>query len=169
MIQLERVRFKFDTLVKDDLVNELRKSMLLLPAVMTRQRNVSKAESNDITSVLIYIKQETKIYKPSIPNKRIQTRFLTYMDDMPIAIDHDVAVMPILDLQDVASHRISRHRLDEVETSLLEGDSVLSAIFCHKKVQQVIHFGTPHLIPGCRVWYHIDHTALHVDVFEPDI
>jgi hypothetical protein len=54
------------------------------------------------------------------------------MYDMPIRIDHDIPIMSILDLQNIASDRVRRHRLDEVESSNLERDSVDSAVFIHK-------------------------------------
>lgn len=47
---------------------------------------------------------------PSLP--------LTYMNNVPVLIDHDVSIMPVLDLQNVADQGVRRHALDEVCTGL---------------------------------------------------
>ena len=45
---------------------------------------------------------------------------LTNVDDVAVPIYHDVAVVSVLDLQDVADQGIGRHALDEVSTGLHE-------------------------------------------------
>ena len=42
------------------------------------------------------------------------------MDDVPILIDHNIPVMPVLHLQDIADEGVGGHALDEVSTSLQE-------------------------------------------------
>ena len=42
------------------------------------------------------------------------------MNDVSLFVDHDVAVVSILDLEQVADHRVGRHRLDEIFSSSLE-------------------------------------------------
>ena len=46
----------------------------------------------------------------------------TYVDDVAILVDHDVPVVPVLHLQDVADQRVGRHALDEVGTGLHRGE-----------------------------------------------
>ena len=60
---------------------------------------------------------------------------LTNVHDVTLAIDHDVPVMTILDLKDIASNRVCRHRLNEVEASPLEFDGIFSAVLCNEEVQ----------------------------------
>jgi len=40
------------------------------------------------------------------------------VDDMTSSINHDVAIVPILDLEEIANERIRRHRLHKIETRL---------------------------------------------------
>ena len=42
------------------------------------------------------------------------------MNDVSLFVNHDVAVVSILDLEQVADHRVGRHRLDEIFSSSLE-------------------------------------------------
>ena len=51
------------------------------------------------------------------------------MNNMTLSIDHDVPVMAILDLQNVAYYGISGHGLYKVEAGLLKFDRVFSTIF----------------------------------------
>jgi hypothetical protein len=79
---------------------------------------------------------------------------------MAISIDHDISVVSILDLQDITSHRIRCHGLDEVETSLLESRSVHAAIFVDKVPIQIVDLRSAHLVTRCSVGHNIDHSAL---------
>ena len=65
---------------------------------------------------------------------------------MPFSVNHDIAVMPVLDLQDVAHHGIGRHRLDEVQAGFLELDCILATVLCNEKVEQIVDLGTSHLV-----------------------
>ena len=42
------------------------------------------------------------------------------MYDVSILVDHDVAIMSVLDLEEIADQRVGCHALDEVGTSLRE-------------------------------------------------
>ena len=41
------------------------------------------------------------------------------MDDVPLLVHHDIPVVPVLDLQQVAYQRVGGHALDEVGSSLV--------------------------------------------------
>ena len=56
------------------------------------------------------------------------------MNDVPLAVYHDIAVVSVLDLKDVANNRVRCHGLDKVQASLLELDCVFPAIFRNKEV-----------------------------------
>jgi hypothetical protein len=79
---------------------------------------------------------------------------------MALAIDHDIPVVSVLDLQDVTSHAIRRHRLDKVESSLLKGRRVDAAVLVHKVAEQVVDLGSSHLISRGGVGNNIDYTTL---------
>ena len=85
---------------------------------------------------------------------------LTDVHNVTFPIDHDISVVPILDLQDVACDRISRHRLDKVEFGLLEHYSVDTAILVNKVGHKIVDFGSTHFIPRGRVRNDIDYPAL---------
>lgn len=42
------------------------------------------------------------------------TGVLTDMNNMTISVDHDIAIVPILDLQDITSYRIRSHGLYKI-------------------------------------------------------
>jgi hypothetical protein len=86
------------------------------------------------------------------------------MHDMPFPVDHDVSVMPVLDLEDVTCDRVCCHGLNEIQAGLLEGSGVGTAIFVDEITVKVIDLGPAHLIPGCSIRHDINHTAL----FEED-
>lgn len=82
------------------------------------------------------------------------------MDDVAFPINHNVAVMSILDLQDIAGYRVRRHGLDEVESSLLERYGVDTPILVDEVGDQVVDLGAAHFVPGCGVWDDVNDTAL---------
>ena len=71
---------------------------------------------------------------------------LTDVHDMAITIDHDVAVVPILDLENIASHGVCSHGLDEIQSSFLEGSSIWTAIFVDEITVKVVDLGTTHFV-----------------------
>jgi hypothetical protein len=82
--------------------------------------------------------------------------------DTTSSVDHDVAVMTILDLNDVAEERVGRHRLDKVGASLLERDAVRAAVLEDEEASQVVDLGSTHLVARGRVRDHVDDSALLV-------
>jgi len=46
----------------------------------------------------------------------------TDVDYVALRVDHNISIVPIFDLKDVASGRVRSHRLNEVQPNLLEGD-----------------------------------------------
>lgn len=82
------------------------------------------------------------------------------MNNVALPVNHDVSVVTILDLQDVASKRVRSHGLYEVQAGLLERDGVLAAVPGDEEVEQVVHFGTTHLIPRSGVRDDIDDATL---------
>lgn len=77
--------------------------------------------------------------------------FLTNVNNVAFSVDHDVAVVSIFDLKDVASHRIRSHGLDEVQASLLESDSVRVSIFGDEESHEVVDLSPTHFISRGRV------------------
>jgi len=69
------------------------------------------------------------------------------MNNMTLSVNHDISVMPVLDLEDVASDRVRSHRLNEVQPGLLEGDRMLSTIFADEEIEQVVNLCPSHLVP----------------------
>ena len=56
------------------------------------------------------------------------------MNYMPFSINHNVAVVTIFDLENVARDRVRCHRLDEIQPRLLEGSGVLASVFGNEEV-----------------------------------
>ena len=86
----------------------------------------------------------------------------TDVDDMSLAINHNVPVVPVLDLENVAYNGVGSHRLNEVQPSFLKLDGVLATVFCDKEVQQIVDFCSSHLIARCGVWHNVNNTALRL-------
>lgn len=82
------------------------------------------------------------------------------MHDMAFSINHDISVVSVLDLQDVACDRVCRHRLNEIQASLLEGSSVRAAVFVDEIAIEIVDLGSAHFISRCGIGYHINHTTL---------
>ena len=64
-------------------------------------------------------------------------------------VNHDISIVPIFNLNDVASDKVHRDRLNEVQPSPLEVDCMFSAIFSDEEIKRVIGFGSSHLISRC--------------------
>jgi len=58
---------------------------------------------------------------------------LTNVNDVTLPINHDVAIMTILDLENVARYGICSHRLDEIQPSFLIRDRVFSTVLGNEK------------------------------------
>lgn len=91
------------------------------------------------------------------------------MNNVALPVDHDVPVMTILDLQDVASEGIRSHGLNEVQAGLLKCDGVLAAVSGDEEVEQVVYFSTTHLITRSGVGDDIDDATLHQDISPKEV
>jgi hypothetical protein len=80
-------------------------------------------------------------------------------EETPLLVDQDVAVVPVLHLQDVRHHRIGRLRTDEVLPRLLEPKVVLGAEVAQEKLVQRLLVGLADGIPGDAVGHHLDDAA----------
>lgn len=83
------------------------------------------------------------------------------MDDVPFSVDHDVSVVTILDLQDVAGDRVGGHTLDEVHSSLLEGDRVDRSVLVDEEAEEVVDLGSSHLVSRGSVGNDVDDSTLY--------
>ena len=81
------------------------------------------------------------------------------MHDVSFAVEHDVPVVAIADLENVADDRVGCHRLDEVEAGLLERDAVLVAVAVLVKVAQVVDLGAAHFVARCGVRHDVNDAA----------
>jgi hypothetical protein len=75
-------------------------------------------------------------------------------------INHNVTIVSVFDLEYVTRHGVGGHRLDKVETGLLERYSIFTTIFCNEKPEEVIHFCAAKLVTGCCIGHYIDDTTL---------
>jgi len=79
---------------------------------------------------------------------------------MALPVDHDIAVMTVLNLEYVACHGIRCHRLDEVEPCFLISDGVFSAVFCNEEALEVVNLRAAHFVSRGRIRDNVDDTAL---------
>lgn len=70
----------------------------------------------------------------------------TNVNYVALSVNHDISVVPVLDLEDVTSDEVRSNRLNGVQPSLLEGNRVLSTIFADEETEQVIGFCPSHLV-----------------------
>lgn len=82
------------------------------------------------------------------------------VDDVSIAVDHDVAVVTVLDLEDVAGDGVGGHGLNEVHARLLEWDCVDTTVLVDEEAEEVVDLGSTHLISRGGVWNDVDDSAL---------
>jgi hypothetical protein len=94
-------------------------------------------------------------------------KILAYMHDMTLPVNHNVPVVAILDLENVASHGVGSHGLDEVQPRLLEGNGVWCAILRNKERHQIVDLCATHLITRGGVRNDVDDTALQ-DIMSMD-
>lgn len=86
------------------------------------------------------------------------------MNDVSLTVDHDIPVVSILDLKYIAGDRIGCHRLDEVQSSLLELHGVRTTIACHEKGEEVIDLCSTHFVPRCGIWNDVNDPTLKLIV-----
>lgn len=65
---------------------------------------------------------------------------------MAITVNHDVAIMPVFDLQNVAEHRVGCHGLHKVVACLLELDGAFGSETGMKEAWQIVDFCATHFI-----------------------
>lgn len=82
------------------------------------------------------------------------------MDYMSMSIDHDIPIMSVLDLKDIAGHRVCCHGLDEVQSGFLELYGVGAAVAGHEKCEEVIDFGATHFISRRCIRYNVNDSTL---------
>ena len=82
------------------------------------------------------------------------------MNDMTFAINHDVPIVAIFDLQYITDDRVSSHRLDEVEAGLLELHGIFSSVLRYKEVKEVVDFCPSHLVTRGRIRHNVDNSTL---------
>ena len=82
------------------------------------------------------------------------------MNDMTIFVKHNVAIVSVFDLKDKTGDRISGHRLNEIQSRILETNSILASELDYEEVLKVINLRPPHLVSGCSIWNHVNYTTL---------
>ena len=70
----------------------------------------------------------------------------TNVDNVAFAVDHDVAIVAVLDLEYIARYGVRCHRLDEVLPCLLIRVGVLSAIFRDEEALEVVDLRAAHFV-----------------------
>ena len=86
---------------------------------------------------------------------------LTDMHNVARPINHDIAIVPILDLQYVAQYRVGCHRLDESGSGRLEGRSVHFAETRAKEAEQVVHFRPTHFVSRRGIRHYVNDAHLY--------
>ena len=82
------------------------------------------------------------------------------MDDVSLLVDHDVAVVPVLDLEQEPDDRVRGHRGREVPPRLLEGLTGLLPELLLEVLEQVHVDLAADLVAGLGVRYALNHAAL---------
>ena len=81
------------------------------------------------------------------------------MNQMPTLIYHDVTIVAILDLQDVADDAVCGETLREVQTRLLEPLTCFTPVPLQEVLVQVDFEGFPELVSAVRVGDALDDAA----------
>ena len=68
------------------------------------------------------------------------------MYDVTFPVDHDIAIVTVLDLKYIARYGVRCHRLDKVHPCLLIRDGVLSAIFRDEEALEVVNLRAAHFV-----------------------
>jgi hypothetical protein len=115
---------------------------------------------------LIYVEQEPEVYSNHKSFCMHSTLTPTNVHDVAFAIDHYVTIVPVFDLQYVTRDGICRHRLDEIQTSVLKFDSIWTTVLCNKEFREIVDFCASHLVSRSRIRNHVDDPALSVRISE---
>jgi len=81
------------------------------------------------------------------------------VDDMACIVNHDVSVMPILELQQETDDAIRSHTLHKVGSCLLESDAILVTVARHEVVVQTVDRLAAQHIATDGIWKHINDTT----------
>lgn len=104
--------------------------------------------------------EKRKVRRDARENEARRVRKLTDVNDMPFSVDHDVSVVTILDLEDVAGDGVGGHTLDEVHSSLLEGNRVDGSVLVDEEAEEIVDLCSTHLVSGGSVGNDVDDSTL---------
>ncbi len=82
------------------------------------------------------------------------------MDDVTLVVNHNVAIVPVLDLENVARERIRRHGTDKVEPGLLVRRRLFPAILVDTVKIEVVDVLAAHFVARGGIWHNVNHTTL---------
>ena len=77
-----------------------------------------------------------------------QKKKFTYVNDVPLLVHHDVAVVSVLDLQEESQHAVRCHRCDEVPPGRLELGARLLTVLLDEVAEQIRVRLSAQLVPG---------------------
>jgi hypothetical protein len=106
---------------------------------------------NPVENLNTNVKQDSKICGASQRTRNYRQRRVSHtdVDYVALSVNRNISIVPVFDLKDVASDRVSSNRLDEVQPGLSEGDRMFSTIFSDKQIETDIDFGPSHLTSRC--------------------
>ena len=87
------------------------------------------------------------------------------MDDVAFPVNHDVSIVTVLDLKDIACDGICRHRLDEVQSSFLERDGIDAAVLVDEVSKEIVDLRSAHFVARRGVGHDVNDTALKSALF----
>ena len=73
----------------------------------------------------------------------------TDVNYLALSVDHNIPVVSISDLKDVANDGVRSRRLNEAQSGLLESDRMFSTTVFNEEIERVIDFCQSHLISRC--------------------
>ena len=84
------------------------------------------------------------------------------MYNVTLSVNHDVAVMTVFNLKNVACDGVCSHRLNEIQPSSLIRDCVLSSIFGNEKPLEIVDLRSTHFVARGGIRHDIDNAALQL-------
>jgi hypothetical protein len=82
------------------------------------------------------------------------------VNDVAFLVNHDVAIVSVLDLKQKSDDRVCGHRLDEIFASSLELLGRLVAVLVLEVRVQTLVGLAPNLVTGLSVWNALDDSTL---------
>src|ERR1700722_11767491 len=89
----------------------------------------------------------------------IETESEVDVQDVALVVDHDIAIMPVLELQQIAHNAVCCHRFDKFRPRLLEAHRVLTSVFRNKVIVKSVHGLSAQEVSGYRIRQDVDYTA----------